>query len=89
MSNRHLRYALRCVEVGARALGMLIVSAAIGVVATALSVPLLSIVIRRLGPLGLLFATLATIVGLAQFMHETQQFDEEAAEHVKPRPLRD
>jgi hypothetical protein len=58
---------------------MLIVSAAISLTATFLFVRLLSTVIGVVGPLPLLFATLATIVGLAEYTHQTQPPDEAGA----------
>lgn len=83
------RYSLRCLAVAARALGMLMISAATSVAATFLSFRLLSTVIGVVGPLCLILAILATVVGLAEFMHLTQQPDEEAAEYVRLHPLRD
>src|ERR1700733_7552367 len=81
-------YWFGCLAVGARALAMLMISAAISLAATFLSFRLLSTVIGVIGPLRLILAIFATVVALAEFMHLTRPSEEKAAEYEELHPLR-
>jgi hypothetical protein len=62
---------VRSALIAAKALGMLIVCSAVGALATLFFARLLQVTISLVGPLGLFCICLASIVGLAEYMHRT------------------
>jgi hypothetical protein len=67
---------VRSVVIVAKALGMLIVCAAIGASATLVFARLLPAILNFVGTPWLICIGLASIVGLAQFMHRTRSAEE-------------
>lgn len=84
-----LRLSRKIAAIGAKVLGMLVVSATLSVAATLLFAWLLGVVIESVGAPRLLCACLAAIVGLAEYLHITQVPDQEASEYAKHRAMHD